>query len=84
MSKQSVENFLQTVKFLGKVGKFVGCNILDEDFLVFNPKAIFYFFDFLFNTSIIFYDFVKHFDDLERLVLCVVAYGFGIQVESIS
>lgn len=84
MSKQSVENFLQTVKYLGKVGKIVGVNILDEDFLLFNPKVIFYFFDFIFNSFVIIYDFVKHFDNLERLVLCVVAYGFGFQVKSIQ
>lgn len=80
MSSNSVEIYLKAIEFLGKRGGLLGMNIIQPEYKLINFKSLLVILDTITYTLVTIYCMFEFAGDLERMVFCLVTYGFGIQV----
>lgn len=80
MSSKSVETYKKSLVFLSKVGAIIGSDVLSEDFQLMNWRAAALFIDIITYTFVTIFCVSEFFDELEKLVFCLVTYGFATQV----
>jgi len=76
----SIETYLQTLAYLGKRGALIGMDVLSPGFQRFNILILLVFFDIVTYSMITIYCVIEFIHDLEKVVFCLVTYGFAIQV----
>jgi hypothetical protein len=80
MARSSVEIYSEVMGSLMKIGRLVGFNILDESYNLINFLALVIVVDIITYSIVTVYSCFVFFGDLEKLVFCLVTYGFAIQV----
>lgn len=80
MAMKSVEIYSKALEFLGKMGKFVGLDLFDKNYKTVNLIAMTVAIDAIIYSLITAYCLRIFAGDLEKLVFCLVTYGFGVQV----
>jgi len=78
----SIETYLQTLAYVCRRGSLIGLDIFSPEFQRFNALILFVFFDIVAYSMITVYCVVEFIHDLEKVVFCLVTYGFAIQVRS--
>lgn len=81
MPVKSVETYLKTLTYLHRRGRFLGLD-LAPDYKPLNFLSILFVFDAVSYTFVTIYCIIEFSHSLERLVFCLVTYGFGIQVSN--
>lgn len=80
MAIKSVEIYYEALDFLMKRAKLLGLNILDQHYKQVNILSMFVLLDAITYTLVTIYCVFEFSGDLEKLVFCLVTYGFAIQV----
>jgi len=81
---RSIETYILALAYLGKRGALLGMNILSTGFQRINFMSLIVILDAVTYSMITIYCVVEFIHDLEKVVFCLVTYGFGIQVRSKS
>jgi hypothetical protein len=82
MPTKSVETYKEALIFLSKLGALIGFDLLSEDFTSLNRRIFAVIFDTVTYTMVTIYCIFEFTHDLEKLVFCLVTYGFATQVIS--
>jgi hypothetical protein len=80
MAIKSVEVYSQALDLLGKHGRLVGLDVLAKEYEMINLKVLIFLLDAITYVMVTINCCFEFFDDMERLVFCLVTFGFGIQV----
>lgn len=80
MAVRSVEIYSEALQFLRKRGALLGLDFFCSKYKFWNPLVVGIVLDVITYTLITVYCIIEFFGDLEKLVFCMVTYGFGIQV----
>jgi hypothetical protein len=81
MPQSSVAIYSEALELAMKVGRFVGLNVLDEDYRPVNVMSMVIVLDLITFTMVTVYCCFEYYGNLEKIVFCIVNYGFVIQVE---
>jgi len=79
---ESIETYQQTLAYIRKRGALIGMDIFSPAFQPFNNFLLFVLFDVVTFSMVTVYCVFEFIHDLEKLVFCLVTYGFAIQVRS--
>ena len=80
MVARSVEIYLEALSFLRKRAALIGVDSFSSDYKSINLLSFTLVFNTVTFTMITIYSCFVFFDDLEKLIFCLVTYGFAIQV----
>lgn len=80
MAIRSLEIYSETLKYLEKRGALLGLNLLASNFKKINLMSTLVVFNALTYTLVTIICLFEFSQDLERLVFCLVTYGFAVQV----
>jgi hypothetical protein len=81
MALKSVEIFAEAVSYANKRGKLVGIDIFSENYKT-SFMSMILLLDSITYSMVTIYCIFEFYDDLEKLVFCLVTYGFAIQVRN--
>ena len=84
MATKSVELYNQALDYANNWGKLVGLNIFTLNYNRFNPLILLVVFDVITYTMTTVYCIFDFHNDLEKLVFCLVTYGFATQVKEFT
>jgi hypothetical protein len=80
MARSSVEIYSEVLESIMKIGRLVGLNILDRSYNLINVLALVTVVDIITYSMVTVYSCFVFYGDLEKLIFCLVTYGFAIQV----
>lgn len=80
MAIKSVEIYEEALSYLNKRGKLIGLAIMEKNYEMINFITMVVLLDAITYTMVTIYCLIEFAGNLEKLVFCLVTYGFGIQV----
>lgn len=79
MAIQSVETLAEAFEFIRKRGKLLGVDLFDESYKPLNFITFIVILDIITYAMVTVYCVFEFIEDLEKLVFCLVTFGFGVQ-----
>jgi hypothetical protein len=80
MAIDSVATHEKSLNFLSIFGFLIGMDVFSKDYKILNWRSVGVVFDIVTYSMVTIYCIVEFRNDLEKLVFCLVTYGFAIQV----
>ena len=82
MAVKSVEMYLEALSFIRKRGAMLGLDSFAANYKPINLLAFMLVFEIISFMMVSGYSCVMFYDDMERVIFCLIAYGLGIQVRN--
>jgi hypothetical protein len=80
MAINSVATYEKSLSFLSNFGLLIGMDIFSKDYKIINWRSVGVVLNIVTYSMVTIYCIVEFRNDLEKLVFCLVTYGFAIQV----